>query len=90
MSDSRSTPALLPPPDVSRARRGRYLSRHNARVIEQDDLLVIEFVDQAPWYTRAVAEAAQERRTNGTFVLTLMGIGVTSSAMTLLRLFHWI
>jgi hypothetical protein len=88
-TDDRS-PALLPPPDVARASRGRYLRRHRARVIEQDDLLVVEFVDRTPWYTRAVAEAETERRASRTFSLALMGAGVTTSALTLLHLFRWI
>jgi hypothetical protein len=32
------------------APRGRYLARWGARVIEQDKLAIVEFVDN-PWYT---------------------------------------
>lgn len=41
----------LPAPDVRRAQRGRYLASRRVRIIEQDDLVIVEFVDQKPWYT---------------------------------------
>lgn len=82
--------AAAPTPDVTRASRGRYLSRHNARVIEQDDLLVVEFLDQEPWYTREVAAAERERRAARTFSLSLLGFGAASSGLSVAHLFGWI
>ncbi len=83
-----------PPPDVSRATRGRLLARHKARVIEQDDLVIVEFVEQEPWYTAAP-------RRNGLLssdallprLLTLLLVIVTSSASALYgvgKWLHWI
>lgn len=43
---------LLTTLEENPAVRGRYLPRHRARVIEQDNLIVVEFVDR-PWYTNA-------------------------------------
>jgi hypothetical protein len=77
-------------PDVSRAARGRYLARHHARVIEQDDLLVVEFVDSEPWYTRAAAEAERERKAARTFSISLLGFGAASSGLSVAHLFGWI
>lgn len=42
--------APVPCLDARRAIRGRFYPRWRARVIEQDDLFVVEFVDR-PWYT---------------------------------------
>jgi hypothetical protein len=81
-----------PAPDVTRAARGRFLHRHNARVIEQDDLLVVEFVDARPWYTVALEEAEAERRQAlprlHSFILC--GVSIGTSALTVARLLHWI
>ncbi|MBC7806822.1 MAG: hypothetical protein H7145_11805 [Akkermansiaceae bacterium] len=81
-----------PSPDVSRATRGRFLARHKARVIEQDDLVIVEFVEQDPWYTAA------PRRKNGLLsadallprLLTLMLVVVTSSASALYGVGKWL
>lgn len=81
-----------PLPDVSRATRGRFLARHKARVIEQDDLVIVEFVEQEPWYT------ASPRRNrwftaNGTLFpafLTLFMIVITSSASALYGVGKWL
>jgi|GEM_PF-5536765 hypothetical protein len=89
-ADAAATPGVPPAPDVARAARGRYLRRHNARVIEQDDLLVVEFVDQAPWYTAAIPGAERERRARRFFSLALLGVGLSSSALTIAYLLDWI
>jgi len=79
-----------PAPDVTRASRGFYLRRHRARVIEQDDLFVVEFIDQQPWYTVALAEADRERKAARVFSFALFGAVVSTSAVTVAHLFHWI
>ncbi len=87
-----TTPLTYPAPDVSRATRGRFLPRHNARVIEQDDLLIVEFVAREPWYTaaprprRAVpADNSLQRRALMSLVMLL-----ASSASTLYGWGKWL
>lgn len=75
----------------SRAARGRYLERHHARIIEQGNLFVIEFVDQPPWYTRAAASARQQqthRMATPPAVWSLAFFSVGASALTLAYLCH--
>lgn len=80
-----------PLPDVSRATRGRFLARHKARVIEQDDLLIVEFVEQEPWYT--VDRTRKNRLFSGNALLprllTTLLIVVTSSASALYGVGKW-
>jgi len=75
-----------PAPDVTRATRGRFLRRHGARVIEQDDLLIVEFVGQEPWYTTAVREGERERALQKAsmprlFAFALLMFTVSASAL---------
>lgn len=78
----------------SRAARGRYLERHHARVIEQDNLFVVEFMDQPPWYTRAAQrrQRREEIAQNGTplSIWSLAFFSVGASALTLAYLYHLI
>lgn len=76
--------------DVNRARRGRFLAKHNARVIEQDNLVIVEFVDQAPWYTQVIQESTDNSRTVRTFSVSLLCFSVGSFSLGLAHLFNWI
>ena len=92
--DTDSSPPDAVVPDVSRAYRGRFFAKHNARVIEQDNLVVVEFVDKTPWYTRAIQENAEERRKKAhsarVIALSLIGFSVGSFSLGLAHLFNWI
>ncbi|MBC8136648.1 MAG: hypothetical protein H8F28_12230 [Fibrella sp.] len=81
-----------PSPDVSRATRGRFLARHKARIIEQDDLVIIEFVEQEPWYTAAPARKNRWLANDAVLprLLTLMLVVVTSSASALYGVGKWL
>jgi hypothetical protein len=64
--------------------RGRYLSRHRARVIEQNDnVVVVEFVEH-PWYTAAARDEPRRRgrvrRRGG----AAAAVGATAAAVVLL------
>ena len=85
----------FPSPDVSRAKRGRFLARHKARVIEQDDLVIVEFVEQEPWYTAAPGGRNSLPQGGALLprLLSLMIVVVTSSASALYgvgKWLHWI
>jgi hypothetical protein len=84
-----------PLPDVSRATRGRFLARHKARVIEQDDLLIVEFVEQEPWYTAARPRNVGPFSSSALLprLLTILLVAITSSASALYgvgKWFHWL
>lgn len=72
------------------APRGRYLPRHRARVIEQDNLFVVEFVDQKPWYTVAAAAAGERRRASAAAALPFGLLSVGASALTIARILQLI
>jgi hypothetical protein len=80
-----------PLPDVSRATRGRFLARHKARVIEQDDLLIVEFVEQEPWYTATHGRKTGPFSSNAVLprLLTLLLVVVTSSTSALYGVGKW-
>lgn len=82
----------LPLPDVSRATRGRFFARHKARVIEQDDLVIVEFVEQEPWYTAAPSRKNFLTASSALLprLLTLMLVVVTSSASALYGVGKWL
>ena len=68
------------------------MARHKARVIEQDDLVIVEFVEQDPWYTAAPSRRKGWLSGNAVIprLLALMLFLVTSSASALYGVGKWL
>lgn len=72
----------------SRGVRGRFLRRHNARIIEDGNVLVVEFVEK-PWYTEAArrqheqARARRRRRVTKTTAVITAAAAAGSGMMLL-------